>query len=313
MRVLIDTDPGIDDAIALLLALRSPEVDVAGISVVQGNVGVEAGIVNALRILGLAGRGDVPVAAGPEVPLVREARRSELVHGSDGLGDLGLPQPDGKPLDEYGPAFLVRMLEAADEPTTIIALGPLTNLAIVLLSAPHVIPRIERIVLMGGSVRWEGNITPAAEYNIHEDPEAASIVFRSPVPTTMVGLNVTMQAILGRAECERLAASDLEIERIVGRLGLHIVAIYERFYGIPGFALHDPLAVGVAIDPSLVRTERRHVLVDLSPGPTAGQTLVDFWGIPEPWGEPNADVALEVDAERFLELVSTRLFGRHPI
>jgi purine nucleosidase len=313
VRVLLDTDPGIDDAMALLLALRSPELDVAGVSVVQGNVGVELGTVNALRILDIAGRGDIPVAAGPPVPLVREARRSELVHGSDGLADLGLPVPEGKPLDEYGPAFIVRMLEESDEPTTIVALGPLTNLAIVLLSAPHVIPRIERVVLMGGSIRWEGNITPASEYNIHEDPEAASIVFRSPVPVTMIGLNVTMQTILGKAECERLAGSDDEIERLVGRLGLHIVRIYERFYGIPGFALHDPLAVGVAIDPSLVRTERRHVLVDLSPGPTAGQTLVDFWGIPEPWGEPNADVALDVEADRFLELFSTRLFGRHPI
>jgi inosine-uridine nucleoside N-ribohydrolase len=313
MRVLIDTDPGIDDAIALLLALRSPELEVAGVSVVQGNLGIEPGTANALRILETAGRSDIPVAAGPPVPLVREARRSELVHGSDGLADLGLSAPDGKPLDEYGPEFIVRMLEESEEPTTIVALGPLTNLAIVLLSAPHVIPRIERVVLMGGSVRWEGNITPAAEYNIHEDPEAASIVFRSPVPITMIGLNVTMQAILGKAECERLAASDVEIERLVGRLGLHIVEIYERFYGIPGFALHDPLAVGVAIDPSLVRTERRHVLVDLSPGPTAGQTLVDFWGIPEPWGEPNADVALDVDADRFVELLSTRLFGRHPV
>jgi purine nucleosidase len=313
VRVLIDTDPGIDDAIALLLALRSPELDVAGVSVVQGNVGIEPGTVNALRILEIAGRGDIPVATGPPVPLVREPRRSELVHGSDGLADLGLPAPEGKPLDEYGPAFIVRMLEESEEPTTIVALGPLTNLAIVLLSAPYVIPRIERVVLMGGSVRWEGNITPAAEYNIHADPEAASIVFRSSVPITMIGLNVTMQAILGKVECERLAASDDAIERLVGRLGLHIVRIYERFYGIPGFALHDPLAVGVAIDPSLVRTERRHVLVDLSPGPTAGQTLVDFWGIPEPWGEPNADVALDVEGDRFLELLSARLFGRHPI
>jgi purine nucleosidase len=313
MRALIDTDPGIDDAMALLLALRSPELDVAGVSVVQGNVGVEAGAVNALRILELAGRGDVPVAVGPDAPLVREPSRSELVHGTDGLADLGLALPDGKPLDEYGPAFIVRMLEESDEPTTIIALGPLTNLAIVLLSAPHVLSRIERIVLMGGSVRWEGNITPASEYNIHEDPEAASIVFRSPVPTTMVGLNVTMRAIMAKERCERLAASDDEIERLVGRLGLHIVRIYEQFYRIPGFALHDPLAVGAAIDPSLIRTERRHVLVDLSPGPTAGQTLVDFWGIPEPWGEPNADVALEVDADRFLELFDRRLFGRHPL
>jgi purine nucleosidase len=313
VRVLIDTDPGIDDAIALLLALRSPELEVAGVSVVQGNAGIEGGTVNALRILELAGRSDIPVAAGPPVPLLREARRSELVHGTDGLADLGLAMPQGKALDEYAPAFLIRMLEEADQATTIIALGPLTNLAIVLLSAPHVVPMIERVVLMGGSVRWEGNITPAAEYNIHQDPEAASIVFRSPVPTTMVGLNVTMRTILGKAECERLAASDHEVERLVGGLGLHIVRIYERFYGIPGFALHDPLAVGVAVDPSLVRTERRHVLVDLSPGPTAGMTLVDFWGIPEPWGEPNADVALDVDADRFLELFSKRLFGRHPI
>lgn len=312
MDVLIDTDPGIDDAIALLLALRSPELEVRGISVVHGNVPVDAGTANAFKVLDLAGRPDVPVARGAEAPLLRPATHAEIVHGRDGLAEL-IPPPEEFALHEdYGPGFLVHTLEEADRAMTVITLGPLTNVAIALLSAPAAAERIERIVIMGGAVRAEGNVTPSAEFNIYADPEAAAVVLRSGVPVTLVGLDVTMQATVTGETGRRLAAADEPVERFVGQLISHISGVYRTYYGMDGMAMHDPLAVAVAIEPSLVRTEALHVEVETGSGLAAGRTIADFWKIPEPRGEPNADVALDVEAERFDELLWTRLLGRYP-
>jgi purine nucleosidase len=310
--LLIDTDPGIDDALAMLLALRSPEANVRGITTVHGNVPVERGTHNALRVLDLAGRSDVPVAAGAAVPLLRELRTAELVHGSDGLADLVTTEVDVDSQPVAGPEFLVRTVTEAAEPPTIVTLGPLTNLAIALAFAPQLAERIAQVVVMGGAVRSEGNATPAAEFNILCDPEAAAIVLRSGVPLTLVPLDVTMRAIFPGDWSERLEGSEDPVERFAGGLGVHVTRIYRQYYGIDGFALHDPLAMAVAIDPSLVQTRELWVTVDTGQGITAGKTFADFWGIPEPWGEPNARVALEVDAERFLRFFCERMFGRYP-
>lgn len=312
MDVLIDTDPGIDDALALILALRSPELDVRGITVVHGNVPVDRGTRNAFRILDLIGRRDVPVSSGAAVPLLRELRTAEIVHGADGLADLITTEVDASPDGTAGPAFLVRTLEAAVQPITIITLGPLTNVAIALAFAPHLAERIERIVTMGGAVRSEGNATPAAEFNILADPEAAAIVLRSGVPVTLVPLDATMRAIFPGDWSKRLRHSDDDVERFAGALATHVTDIYRKYYGIDGFALHDPLAVAVAIDPSLVEGQDLWVAVDTGDGLTAGKTFADFWHIPQPWGEPNARVALDVDADRFLTMFCQRLFGRYP-
>ena len=312
MDVLIDTDPGIDDALALMLALRSPELDVRGITTVHGNVPVERGTRNAFRILDLLDRRDIPVAAGAAVPLLRELRTAEIVHGSDGLADLVTTEVDASPDGAAGPAFLVRALEEADDPLTVITLGPLTNLAIALAFAPQVADRIERIVAMGGAVRSEGNATPAAEFNVLADPEAAAIVLRSGAPVTLVPLDVTMRTIFPGEWSDRLRESEDPVERFAGGLGVHVTGIYRQYYGIDGFALHDPLAVAVALDPSLVDGQDLWVTVDTGDGLTAGKTFADFWHIPEPWGEPNARVALDVDADRFLRLFCERLFGRYP-
>jgi purine nucleosidase len=310
--VLIDTDPGIDDALALFLALRSPELDVRGITVVHGNVPVDLGTKNAFRILDLIGRGDVPVAAGAAVPLVRELRTAEIVHGANGLADLATMEVEGSSEPMAGPAFLVRTLEEADRPITVITLGPLTNVAIALAFAPHIAGRIDRIVVMGGAVRSEGNATPAAEFNILADPEAAAIVLRSGAPVTLVPLDATMKAIFPGEWSARLEGSEDEVERFAGALGSHVTKIYREYYGLDGFALHDPLAVATAIDPSLVEASDLWVTVDTGEGIAAGRTFADFWHIPERWGEPNARVALDVDADRFLRLYCERLFGRYP-
>ena len=313
MRVLIDTDPGIDDAIAILLALASPELDVAGITVVHGNVPVEACTLNALKVLDLAGRRDVPVVTGAAAPLVRQARHAEAVHGPDGLGGLFPPPDDAHPFAADAAAFIARSLDEGEEPTTLIALGPLTNVATAILATPGLTERLERIVAMGGAIRREGNVTPAAEFNIYADPEAAAIVLRSGVPVTLVPLDATMRAIFPGEAAARLAESEVPIERAVGRLGSFVSGVYRKYYGIDGFALHDPLAVGAAIDGSLVSTEDLWVSVETGGELTAGATVADFWHIPEPWGEPNAAVALDADGERFLEFLCTRLFGRYPV
>lgn len=313
MRVLIDTDPGIDDAIAILLALASPELDVRGITVVHGNVPVEACTLNALKVLDLVGRRDVPVVTGAAAPLVRPPRHAETVHGPDGLGGLFPPPDDARPFAADAAAFIAGALEETDEPTTLISLGPLTNVATAILATPGVIERLERIVSMGGAIRREGNVTPAAEFNIFADPEAAAIVFRSGVPITLVPLDATMRAVFPGEAAARLAGSEVPVERAVGELGSYVSAVYRTYYGIDGFALHDPLAVGAAIDPTLVTTQDLWVTVETRGELTAGATLADFWHIPEPWGEPNASVALDADGDRFLEFLCTRLFGRFPV
>ena len=312
MQVLIDTDPGIDDALALALALRSPEVEVRGISTVHGNVRVEQGTKNALRVLDLLGRRDIPVAAGAAVPLLRELRTAEIVHGRDGLADLVTTEVQAEPDHMAGPAFLVRALGEAERPLTVVTLGPLTNVAVALAFAPHLVERIERIVSMGGAVRSEGNATPAAEFNVLADPEAAAIVLRSGAPMTLVPLDVTMKTIFPGEWAERLRGSEDPVESFAGGLTTHVTGIYRKYYGIDGMALHDPLAMAVAMDPSLVEGQDLWVTVDTGQGLTAGKTFADFWHIPEPWGEPNAFVALGVDSERFLRLFCERVFGRYP-
>jgi purine nucleosidase len=312
MRVLIDTDPGIDDALAIMLALRSPEVEVAGITIVHGNVDVERGTANAFKVLDLMDRRDVAVAPGARAPLLRELRTAEIVHGQDGLADLVTTPVDVDPRPIAGPAFIVETLQGSDLPITLVTLGPLTNVAIALSFAPEIVERIERIVSMGGAVRSEGNATPAAEFNVLADPEAAEIVLRSAAPVTLVPLDVTMQAIFREEWAKRLTDSDDPVERFAGNLAAFVTRAYREYYGIDGMALHDPLAMAVAIDPSLVETQGLFVTVDRGEGVTMGKTVADFWHIPEPWGQPNADVALQVEADRFLALFSERLFGRYP-
>jgi purine nucleosidase len=310
--VLIDTDPGIDDALALILALRSPELDVKGISVVHGNVPVDQGTANAIKVLELVGRTDVPVAPGAPAPLLRPARDARIVHGEDGLAGALPDPPQASPVEDYGPAFLTRTLEAAARPITVITLGPLTNLAIALLASPQLRERIERLYVMGGAVRSEGNTIPGAEYNIHCDPEAAAIVLRAGVPITLIGLNVTMRCVFPRELSERLRDADDPVQRFVGRATSPVAELYRRYYGIEGCAMHDPLTVAAAIDPMVIRGQEVWIDVETKGDLTAGQTVVDFWGIPTPWGEPNALVALEVDPDRFFDLFYPRVLGDRP-
>jgi len=301
--IVIDCDPGHDDAVALMLAVASPEVELVGVTTVAGNQTLEKTTRNALRVLELCGRGDVPVAEGAADPLVRKRDVAAHVHGETGLDGPDLPDPTGRPVDEHAVDFLARLIREREGAITLVPTGPLTNIGLLLAGAPDARP--ERIVLMGGSV-GEGNRTPAAEFNIWADPEAARRVFESGIDVTMIGLDVTHQALVTDADAEAL--------RGVGRVG-QVAAELLDFYGIwhkrsypdlDGSPLHDPVAVAHVIDPTLVQTKPAFIEVDCGWEQGRGRTNVDWRGRIHSH-PPNATVGLGIDRARFVELITTRL------
>jgi inosine-uridine nucleoside N-ribohydrolase len=301
--ILIDCDPGHDDAVALLLALASPEVELMGVTTVSGNQTLEKTTTNALRVLELVGRDDIPVAAGADRPLKRDLFVAAYVHGESGLEGPDLPPARGRPVSDDAPEFIAERVSASPDPVTLIPTGPLTNVAGFLERHESVARKLERIVLMGGAIA-EGNVTPAAEFNIWADPEAAATVFRSGVDVTMIGLDVTHKALMTPAHGERL--------REAGRTGTFVAELlefYSRFhrevYGFPGSPIHDAVAVAHVLAPGLVETKRRNVEIELESELCRGRTVVDLWRRTE--REPNAHVAVDIDSERFLELLLERL------
>jgi inosine-uridine nucleoside N-ribohydrolase len=295
--LLIDCDPGHDDAIAILLALASPEVELLGVTTVAGNASLENTTANAIRVLELAGRGEIPVAAGADRPLVREPRVAANVHGETGLDGPDLPPPQGRPSPQHAVDFLAERFDGA----TLVATGPLTNVA--LLLARHPTARPERIVLMGGAIA-EGNVTPAAEFNIWADPEAAARVFSSGIDVTMVGLDVTHHALVSGAHADELRGAG-RIGEVVAEL-LDFYGVFHReVYGFDGSPVHDAVAVAHLIDPTLLETAHMNVQVDCESRLCRGRTVVDLWrrtGL-----EANAHVATGIDADRFLVLLHERL------
>jgi len=295
--IVLDCDPGHDDAIALLLALGSPELELRAVTTVYGNQTIEKTTANAIRVLDLAGRADVAVAAGADRPLVRERFVATYVHGESGLDGPELPPPSRAPEDTHA----VELLAARASGSTLVATGPLTNVA--LLLALHPDARPARIVLMGGSIA-EGNVTPAAEFNVWADPEAARRVFESDLDVTMVGLDVTHRALLRDEHTERL--------RKTGRVGgvvAELLDFYGRFhretYGWDGSPIHDAVAVAYVARPELLETAHRHVAVEVASELCRGRTVVDLWQRTR--NEPNAGVAVGIDAVAFLELLVERI------
>lgn len=300
--VLIDCDPGQDDAIALLLALASPELDVRGVTTVAGNQTLDKTTANALRVLELAGREDIPVAAGAEGPLEGELVTAAEAHGETGLDGPDLPPPRREALEEHAVDFLGERVEG----TTLVALGPLTNVALLLEERTE---RPDRIVLMGGAI-GTGNMTPSAEFNIWVDPEAAHRVFTSGLDVTMVGLDVTNRAVLMGEHAARL--------RDAGRVGAAVAAMVDFYLGFylaaydhGGAPIHDAVAVAHLIRPEILETLERQVQVDQGPGICRGRTVVDMrrrTALPE----PNARVAVNVDVEGFRTLLLERLANFPP-
>jgi inosine-uridine nucleoside N-ribohydrolase len=302
--IILDCDPGHDDAVALLLAAGNDAVDLLAVTTVAGNCSLELATINARRVAALAGLHDVPIAAGAAGPLRGELVTAPDIHGLTGLDGYDLVTGEA-PLDAR-PALelLVATLEAAAEPVTLVPTGPLTNVAQLLAARPDLRGRIREIVLMGGSTT-RGNVTPAAEFNIFVDPEAAAAVFASGLPVTMIGLNLTHQARATREVLERVNAIRGEPARAVEGWMAFFGATYERVHGEFAPPVHDPCTVALLIDPSLMRCAEAFVAVETEGRWTRGATVVDFDGrLGQP---PNARVPLEIDAPRFWDLVLAAL------
>lgn len=298
--IIIDTDPGIDDALAIMLAAASPEIRILGISTVGGNVGLDRTAANAAALADLLHL-ECPIGRGASSPLWRQDSQSATaVHGVNGFGGYELPVSSR--VFEPAIPMLARLIEESADPVTVVAIGPLTNIALLINEYPHTARKVERFIIMGGGALGDlGNATPAAEFNIYYDPDAAARVFAFGVPITMVGLNATHRARVGEAHLPRLFTSGGPIADMV----THLLGAYqEPGAGDEGTAQHDSLAMAAVIDPAVIDTKLLPVEVENVGRLTAGMTVVDFR--PDA-GMGNCDVALEVDLDRFRHLLDTRL------
>lgn len=303
-KILMDCDPGHDDMVAIMLAAASDEIDLLGITTVAGNQIGEKTFRNALRILTLINRKDIPVARGFDRPIVRELVVAPEIHGVSGLDGADLPEPAVEPLKVHAVDFIVETLRKSSGGIYLVPTGPLTNVAVALLKAPDIKEKIERIVLMGGAV-FDSNTTPAAEFNIFVDPEAAKIVFESGVPITMVGLDVTDKAIFNFNDIEKLRKFNGKVSRVVAPLLKFFGNANKEIYGFNGAPLHDALAVSVLINPDVVKTRFLHVDIETKGEFTRGETVADVYGITGK--APNADVALELNLPLFKEIVFSHI------
>src|SRR6266852_2758928 len=299
--IIIDTDPGIDDAVAILLALASPELEVLGLAAVAGNVPLAATSRNAGALVELAGRPDIAVYAGCPRPIGPNRLDAERAHGAGGLGDLVLPEPAQKVRPEHGVVWLIETLRAAEPNSiTLCALGPLTNIATALVMAPEITAGIAELVLMGGASHWRGNVTPAAEFNIHADPQAAAIVLDSGLPITMVPLDVTTGV---RSTPDRIAP----IRGLGTRVGAAVAELLgpRRSLAKPPMAMHDPCVIAYLLAPELFRCREVNVAIETESPLAIGLTLIDLLGLSG--RQPNARVIEAVDADGVYRLLAERL------
>jgi purine nucleosidase len=306
-KIIIDTDPGQDDAVAILLALASPaELDVLGIVAVAGNVGVEQNAINARKVVELSGRSDIPVYAGCSRPLRRHLVTAEHVHGDTGLNGPSLPDPQIPLTPQHGVDYIIETLMTAEPKTvTLCTLGPLTNIAMALIKQPAIAERIQEIVMMGGAYFEVGNITPAAEFNIYVDPEAADVVMRSGAPITIQPLDVTHMIQSTPARLEAIKA----IGNRSGQAVYDMLTFSEGFdlkkYGWTGAPLHDPTVIAYLLQPDLFEGRHCNVTIETSSELTVGMTVVDFWHVT---GRAyNATYMRSGNADGFYKLLTERL------
>lgn len=303
-RFLIDTDTASDDAVALVMALREPSIEVEAITVVAGNVPLDQAVQNALYTAELC-ESEVPIHAGRTAPMMRPLETAQFVHGEDGMGDIGLPLGGRTPAGDDAIGVITNTILASPGEVTLVTLGPLTNVAIALLNEPGLGDAVEHCYVMGGVGAGVGNVSPLAEFNLWADPEAARVVFRSGMPLTMVGWDISVaSATFGPEEATQL--------RRLGPLGEFAVGIqavldvYAReSAGIPGFDLPDPITMAVAIDPTIARTERYHVDILIGDGPERGRDVIDWHRVTG--NEPNVNVTRHVPREKFVRMLETAL------
>ncbi|TIU79244.1 MAG: nucleoside hydrolase [Mesorhizobium sp.] len=305
-KIIIDTDPGQDDAVAILLALGSAELEIVGMTAVAGNVPLRLTEKNARKICELAGRPDIKVYAGAIRPLARELVTAEEVHGETGLNGPQLPEPTMKLQDQYAVDFIVETLMKEESGTiTLCALGPLTNIALALIREPKIAPRIKEIVLMGGGFFEGGNVTPTAEFNIYVDPHAADVVFKSGIPIVMMPLDVTHKALTTAKRTQAFR----KLGTRVGTATTEMLEFFERFdgekYGTDGGPLHDPCVIAYLLKPELFSGRNCNVTVEITSELTMGMTVIDWWGVTK--RPNNAMVMRDIDHDAFFALLLERL------
>jgi inosine-uridine nucleoside N-ribohydrolase len=304
LPLIIDSDPGLDDALAIGLAAASPELRLLAVTTVGGNADVTRCTENALRLLHAFGRDDVPVAEGAAGALLGSVVRATEVHGESGIGTVRLPPAPATARPEGAVALMATLIAASHEPVAIAPIGPLTNVALLLRLYPHLAERIAHVCLMGGSI-GEGNTTASAEFNVIADPEAADVVFRSGLPITMIGLDVTHQALLDRSAARALRDLGTASGRIAADLTDYALDRNLEWSGATTTAIHDAVAIAHLLAPDLVAVARYHVTVDTTHGPARGRTICD--GLPyrlrRDGRTPNADVGIVIDRERFTRLL----------
>jgi purine nucleosidase len=303
-RIIIDTDPGVDDALTFLLALASPEIKLEALTTTQGNVTLDKATRNALAVLELCQSEHIPVAEGSMYPLVQPLRASAYVHGESGIGNSQLPAPQTKPIAGHAVDFLIETVLAEPKEISIFPIGPLTNIAMAIRKEPKFAKAVKELVIMGGAIQESGNMTPQAEFNIFVDPHAAHIVFHSGIPITLIPLDVTHKCLLKQAHVDRLLKIDSPISSFIRDVTqTYLQASYEK--GFEGSALHDPLTMATIIAPELLTLKDYYVDVDISDGVSMGKTFADMFNIMKK--PANMKVAMNVRGEDFVELFVQRM------
>ena len=306
-RIILDTDPGADDALAIMLMLASPVIKLEAITTVHGNVTLDKTTRNALALLEFLNATHVPVAKGCTVPLVKPPHQAqgEVVHGSSGMGRTNLPEPKTQSIKAHAVDYLIERFLAEPKELTLFAIGPLTNVALAIRQEPKFAECVKELVIMGGAIRSGGNMSPLAEFNISEDPHAAHVVFNSGIPITLIPLDATYKCLLTSADIERLNKIDSPIARFVRDVTADYMEFYLKYEGFAGCALHDPLTVAAIIAPELLSIEQHYVNVDISGGVSTGKTYADFMKVAK--RPANMKVALDVKGREFVELFIERI------
>jgi len=304
-RILIDTDPGIDDSLAILLAIASPELSLEGLSIVHGNCSLKQGTINALSILDLVNASHIPIAAGCELPLVQPSLLAPETHGNTGLGYAKLPEPRIKPIVQHGCDFLIEQVMSNPGEISLVAIGPLTNVALAIRKEPRIAGALKELIIMGGAIRHEGNTTALGEFNVYVDPHAAHIVFHAGIPTILVPLDVTYQCVLTANDVERLMKINSPIPKFIQETTDFYMKYHDDYQHIKGCIINDPLALALAFAPELCDYEELPVDVDISGGISMGKTLADFYNYNEK--PANIKVALDVHPRDFIELFLERM------
>lgn len=304
VRIVLDTDPGIDDALAILLAVASPEVDLAAVTVTGGNCPLAQGVRNALAVLDMV-RSDVPVVPGVALPLIRPAFTAEETHGDTGLGNAHLPEPVTQAAADHAVDLMIREIMAADTPVTLVAVAPLTNVALAIRREPRIVERVREVIVMGGAFDVPGNTTPLAEFNIYVDPHAAHIVLHSGMPLTLIPWDITSKVLLTQQNVDHLLTIDSPVSRFIADATSFYIDFHRNYFGYAGCSINDPCALALVFRPELAEYESVFVDVEIDSPKSMGKTMADTLNV---WKQgPNVRLVRSFDQEAFLALFMERM------